>query len=190
YGYGTRKGQLARTLRRFVDLDRALIAWPPEECKHREPHIVPLDENGLAIVERQMADARPWCPFLFHGPDCKPAHAPSKRYGCLGDFKKAWRAALKAAGFPVGRKHGGYVFHHTRNTAATNLRGGGMDEDDAMKITGHLTHAVFDRYNLGDVEKLRERLALSRQYVRKLATGRKVVPLHQRDTAVEQRGAG
>src|SRR5262249_2296899 len=121
YGYGTRKGQLARTLRRFVDLDRALIAWPPEECKHREPHIVPLDENGLAIVERQMADARPWCPFLFHGPDCKPAHAPSKRYGCLGDFKKAWRAALKAAGFPVGRKHGGYVFHHTRNTAATNL---------------------------------------------------------------------
>ena len=36
-----------------------------------------------------------------------------------------------------------------------------MEEADAM-ITGHLTHVVFDRYNLGDVEKLRERLAASR----------------------------
>jgi len=27
------------------------------------------------------------------------------------------------------------VFHNTRNTAATNLRAGGMDEADAMKIT-------------------------------------------------------
>ena len=74
------------------------------------------------------------------------------------------------------------MFHHTRNTAATILRGGGMDADDAMKITGHLTHAVLDRYNLGDVAKLRERLSQSRQYVRKLTTGRKVVPLHRTDT--------
>ena len=57
-----------------------------------------------------------------------------------------------------------------------------------MKITGHLADAVYDRYNLGDVEKLRERLAASRSSVRKL-TGRKVVPLHPRDT-VEQRASG
>jgi integrase len=156
----------------------------------QEAHVVLLEGNGLAVVERQVADARPWCPFLFHSPDCKPGHMPSMRYGCVGDFKKAWRAACERAGLPVGRKAGGYVFHHTRNTAATNLWGGGMDEDDAMKITGHLTHAVFDRYNLGDVEKLRERLAASRGYVRKLTTARKIVPLHRGETAAEQRVAG
>jgi len=43
-------------------------------------------------------------------------------------------------------------------------------------------------YNLGDVEKLRERLAASRGYVWKLEKGRKVVPLH-RDTPAEQRVA-
>src|SRR5207249_8771796 len=43
YDYGTRKGQLARTLRRYVDLRRGLIEWPPAECKHKEAHVVPLE---------------------------------------------------------------------------------------------------------------------------------------------------
>src|SRR5262249_48260834 len=36
-----RRGQLSRTLRRYVDLDRAVIEWPPAECKADEPHVVP-----------------------------------------------------------------------------------------------------------------------------------------------------
>jgi hypothetical protein len=87
---------------------------------------------------------------------------PSKRYGCVGGFKKAWKTACAKAGRPVGRKHGGYVFHHTRNSTATNLRAGGMDEADAMKITGHQTAHVFRHYDLGNVEALRERLTRAR----------------------------
>jgi len=48
---------------------------------------------------------------------------------------------------PVGRRAGRFVFHNTRNTAATNLRAGGMDEADAMKITGHTTSHVFRHYH-------------------------------------------
>lgn len=62
----------------------------------------------------------------------------------------------------MGRTNGGYVFHCTRNTAATELRAGGMDEADAMKITGHITSAIFKRYAADDVEALRERLARAR----------------------------
>jgi hypothetical protein len=70
---------------------------------------VVLDAEPLAIIEAAMADARTWCPYLFHGEDCAPGHKPSKAYGCIGDFKKAWASALEAAGLAAGRKAGGYV---------------------------------------------------------------------------------
>jgi integrase len=163
HAYGTRKGQLARTLRRYVDLDRGVIEWPATECKHREPHVVPLEGEALAVVARLMASPPLHCNHLFHGPDCKAGHRPSKRYACVGDFKRSWRTACERAGLPIGRKAGGYVFHHLRNTAATDLRAGGLDESDCMKITGHLTSHIFRHYDLGNVEVLRERLTRARQ---------------------------
>lgn len=171
--YGTRKGQLARTRRRFVDLARGVIAWPPEECKHDEAHTVPLDGDGLALVERLMQHPPLHCPYLFHGPRCAPGAKSSREYGCVGDFKRAWRTAMKRAGLPIGRKEGGYTFHMTRNTAATDLRAGGMDEADAMKITGHQTAHVFKHYDLGDVDALRDRLTRARAQVSALRTQRR-----------------
>src|SRR5207245_11740384 len=97
--------------------------------------------------------------------------------------KKAWGTACEEAGLPAGRRAGGYVFHHTRNTAATDLRAGGMDEADAMKITGHKTAHVFRHYDLSDIESLRERLAAARSNTR----GKKVTPLRGN---AEQRVAG
>jgi integrase len=105
-------------------------------------------------------------------------------HGCLGDFKKAWKAACAKAGIPSGRKAGGFVFHHTRNAAATNLRAGGMAEDDAMKITGHQTSHVFRHYDLGNVEALRARLSQAR------AAGRKIAALRSGRDSAEQRVAG
>jgi integrase len=174
---GIRRGQLSRTQRRFVDLGGGLVTWPPSECKHKKPHRVPLDSEAFALVEAAMGDARTWCPYLFHGPDCAPGRTPSKEYGCVGDFKKAFQAAVQAAGLPFGRKRGGVVFHCTRSTAATDLRAGGMEEADVMKIGGWETAHVFRHYDLGDVEKLRERLAAAR------SRRGKVVPLKRQETA-------
>jgi hypothetical protein len=44
-----------------------------------------------------------------------------------------------------------------RNTAATDLRAGGMNGSDAMKITGHQAAHVFRHYDLGNVDALRDR---------------------------------
>jgi hypothetical protein len=159
---GIRRGQLARTRRQYVDHARAVIEWPPEECKARDPHVLPLEGRSLALVETLLAEARPWCPYLFHGRWCRAVRRPSKRYGCLGDFRRAWAAACRAAHLPVGGAAGGYIFHDTRRTAATTLRAGGMDEARTMKITGHKTAHVFRQYDLGDVERLREELAQAR----------------------------
>src|SRR5262249_50529768 len=74
--YGTRKGQLARTLRRFVDLDRGVVAWPPEECKHEEAHPVPLAGEGPALAAQLRPRLPLHCPYLFHGPRCAPGRPP------------------------------------------------------------------------------------------------------------------
>jgi integrase len=152
---GIRRGQLARTHRRFVDLERAVIEWPPEECKAREPHVLPLVGRSLTLVEQAMDAARPWCPYLFHGRWCRGGRRPSRKYGCLGDFRKTWATACAAADLPVGAVAGGYVFHDTRRTAVTALRAGGLEEADAMKVTGHHTAYVFRNYDMGNVERLR-----------------------------------
>jgi hypothetical protein len=184
YDDGIRKGQLARTLRRYVDLERGVIEWPREACKRDLPHCVPLEPGGtLDIVQGLMARPPLHCPYLFHGPRCAAGRTPSKAYGCIGDFKKAWATACAAAGFPVGRKEGGFVFHHTRNSAVTNLAASGIGESDAMKITGHTTAHVFRHYDIGDVEALRERLAQRRAYVAALPRRRRVTRLREQRQA-------
>jgi len=148
--------------------------------KTRHAHVILLEGRGLEIVRRLWAARRLDCPFLLHGEDCPRQDAERP---CLGSVKKAWASACKAAGFPVGRKHGGYTFHHTRNSAATNLRAGGMDEADAMKITGHTTTHVFRHYDIGNVDALRERLTRARTAVAARPSRSKVVPMEGRRSA-------
>jgi len=94
-------------MRATVDLDRGVIAWAPDDPKNGEPHVLPLDPDGQALVMELLADARPWCPCLFHGPHCAPGRRPSRRYACLGDFKQAFRIACAQVGVRYGRKDGG-----------------------------------------------------------------------------------
>ncbi len=143
-----------------------MIEWPASECKAGMPHTLPLEGESLAIVERAVANARPWCPYLFHGRDCAPGRDPrtmSRRYACLGNMRVAFQKACEAAGLPFGRKAGGFVFHHTRNTAATDLAAAGCTIEDVMKIGGWKTAAVARRYDLGNLEALRARIAAARE---------------------------
>ena len=142
---------------------------PCSGCGSILRHIAVHVEDTITIHESTRVQGR-------HGTSVKPfaisrtalcAGADAvEDYSCVGDIKKAWATACKRAGFPVGRTAGGYVFHHTRNSAATNLRAGGMEEADAMKITDHTTTHVFRHYDVGDVEALRERLARAREQKR------------------------
>jgi integrase len=160
YDLGIRKGQLARTRREYVDLTpgRESITWPPAECKARIPHVVPLRGRVLALVRTAMRAAPAWpCPYLFHGPRCAAGRTPAAGYGCVGDFKTALANACGRAGLPYGRRVRGYTFHSTRHSAATNLRAG-MDEADAMKVTGHKTAHVFRHYEHGQLDVLRARM--------------------------------
>ena len=100
----------------------------------------------------------------FHGVYSAPGRRPSKHLGYVGDFKKAWATACKTAGSPVGRKHGGFVFHNTRHTAVTNLVNAGVPAHEATAVSGHRTRSVFDRYSLTLKEQTRAALRRTTDY--------------------------
>ena len=130
YHVGLRKGALLRIKWSKVDL-RAHTIWMDGKKSNRkpEPVAVPIYGDMAKFIEMQPQTSE----YLF-ARGAKP----------IRDFRESWNLACQRAGVP------GLLFHDLRRTAVRNLRRAGVAETVIMKITGHRTRSVFERYNITD----------------------------------------
>jgi len=149
YHTGMRKGEILNLTWDKVDMKKRLIHLEAKDTKDREKRSIPIfDElhKTLNAIPKAIHDKHV---FLYKG---KP----------INDIRSGLKNACSDAGVSYGRsKKKGFVFHDLRHTFNTNMRKAGIQESVIMKITGHSTRSMFDRYNTineKDLEVVREKM--------------------------------
>jgi integrase len=139
YTFGWRKTELTRMRVRQVDAAERTIELNPGETKNDEGRVVTMTRSTWALIEPcirgKSADE-----LVFTRENGKPA----------GNFRRSWASACRAAGTP------GLLFHDLRRSGVRNMRRAGISEKVAMRISGHKTRSVFERYNIVDPADLQE----------------------------------
>lgn len=142
-----RKSEIASLEWSDVDLAGRMIHLKATHSKNRKPRKVALEGELWEIVQRRLALKET---LTDHG---VAAHALVFRRADnmpVGDFRKAWNSALKAAKIPKR------VFHDLRRSGIRNMVRGGVSETVAMRISGHRTRSIFQRYDITAEADLRE----------------------------------
>lgn len=171
YHSGWRKAEILGLTWDRVDLSEGLVSLDPGETKNEEGRTLYFNEELMQVVTALHKNRNLGCPYVFH------------RNGApIRDFRGAWDAACIKAGLcevlkdDQGRpvliqdKKGNQktvkiptkIFHDFRRTAIRDMVRSGVPERVAMKISGHKTRSVFDRYNVTSDQDLRE-AALKKQ---------------------------
>jgi len=130
---GVRLGEALAIEWSQVDFDAGLVRL--HETKNDEPRNVPLP----SLLRMMLKDRQPKVGKVFEATN----------------LRKEWMKACAAAGLgtiievegkPYDPRYEGLTVHDLRRSAVRNLVRAGVPETVAMKISGHKTRSVFDRY--------------------------------------------
>jgi integrase len=158
--YGWRmQSEVLMLSRRQLDLEAGTLRLEPGTTKNDDGRVVYLTPelkdllsaqlDRVKALERQLERI---IPHLF--PHLSGSRVKVPRRPVLGerrqDFKRAWKTACRKAGVP------GALRHDFRRTAVRNMVNEGVPERVAMKVTGHKTRSVFDRYHIVSPADLKE----------------------------------
>ncbi len=135
YWTGMRFSEIVGLTRAQLFLKERLIRLSADDTKDDEPRVIPIFQPLYEILSSIPPALHTDRVFLYKG-------LP------LVGIRDAFIKGMKAAGIPCGRKTpGGLTFHDLRHTFNTNARKAGIPDKLIMKITGHSTREMFDRYN-------------------------------------------
>jgi len=157
YTFGWRmQSEVLALERRMLDLDAGTLRLEPGMTKNDAGRLVYLPPDLRAQLATQVERVRTLerqtgqiIPYLF------PRLRGRLRGRRRRDFRKAWQTACEKAGCS------GMLRHDLRRTAVRNMVNAGIPERVAMKVTGHKTRAVFDRYHIvspGDLQEVARKL--------------------------------
>jgi hypothetical protein len=133
----------------------ARITLEAEDTKTAEPRIIAMID-GLPELFEGLRRANPDAEYVF-----------LRKVNGIKTIIKAWRNACVRAGIRVKingvevvshfEKDGtyrGFLFHDLRRSAVRNFIRAGVPRSIAMKISGHKTEEVFERYNITSEDDL------------------------------------
>jgi integrase len=146
YYTGCRRGEILGLRWEQVDLDGRRIRLNPGETKNDDGRVIYMTDDlhrVLTAWHRIRTEKAPnWPLVCFRLETGQPVS--------VGDFRKAWNTACQEIGLE------GRLFHDFRRTACRNLVRAGVPERVAMRISGHQTRSVFDRYNITSEADLKD----------------------------------
>jgi integrase len=162
YFTGCRRGEILALRWNQIDLDAKLVRLNAGETKSGEGRVIPIGGELLEVLRAQKAERDelwPDCGYVFY-----------RRGRQIKAMNDAWRIAARKAGLwdsEAGRVT--RLFHDLRRTGVRNLVRSGVAEVVAMKISGHRTRSIFDRYNIVSERDLHDAAAALNSHISKLA---------------------
>ena len=161
YHTGARKNELRCIQWAQVDFEGGLIRLAAGQTKTKHARTLPIYGDMRWWLESQRETCQAGSPRVFHGAQSRP----------VDDHLNGWVDACKRAGVP------GLLFHDLRRSAVRNMKRAGIQDVEAMRISGHRTRSIFDRYNIVDEADLRLAAEKLEQYAqrRKSERGAKLV---------------
>ena len=143
-----------------VDRHNGCARVEADATKGGEARTIYFDSELKALFEalwKKRRQDRGSCPYVFVN-----RKGIDRNYR----FDRAWETACKKSG--VNR-----LFHDLRRTAIRNMVRSGVPEGIAMKISGHKTRSVFERYNIVNDEDLK-RAAMQQEAYLERQSGHKI----------------